>query len=416
MMPAMSLTLNDVQAAADRLRGNVLLTPCNYSRTLSQITGAEVFLKFENLQFTAAFKERGALNRLLALTPAERRHGVIAMSAGNHAQGVAYHARRLGIPAVIVMPRHTPNVKVEHTRAHGAEVILHGDGFDEASAFTQDLARRRKLTLVHPYDDPLVMAGQGTIALEMLAQQPELDVLLVPIGGGGLIAGMAVAAKGIKPAIEVVGVQSERFPAMAQWLRGQPIECGRYTVAEGIAVRNPGMQTRRIVKKLVRDILLVGEGELEDAVLMLLQIEKTVVEGAGACGLAALLKCRQRFRKKKVGLLLCGGNIDLLILSSIIQRGLARSSQLVRLRVETRDVPGELARVSGLIGGSGGNIIEVHHQRAFSAQPLQTVIVDFTLQTRGPEHLSQIMGDLRAAGSHTTLLDRDVVGLRLPKG
>lgn len=415
----MILTLNDIRTAAERIRGHVLLTPCTYSRTLSAITGAEVFLKFENLQFTAAFKERGALNRLLLLSPAQSKRGVIAMSAGNHAQGVAYHARRLGIPAVIVMPRYTPNVKVEHTRAHGAEVILHGENFDESSAFTQILAKKRRLTLVHPYDDPGVIAGQGTIALEMLEQHPRLDTLLVPIGGGGLIAGMAVAARGIKPSIRVTGVQSERFPSMAQVLAGERVHCERYTVAEGIAVRNPGNITRKIVKDLVDDILLVGEGELEDAVLMLLQIEKTVVEGAGACGLAALLKHHKRFRKKRVGLVLCGGNIDLLILSSIIQRGLARNGQFVRLRVETRDVPGELARISALIGSSGGNIIEVHHQRAFSAEPLQTALVDFTLQTRGHEHLCQIMSSIRDSGLRALLPDTHLhphKGGRPPEG
>ncbi len=405
----MNLNLNDIRAAAERLRGNVLLTPCTYARTLSQITGAEVFLKFENLQFTAAFKERGALNKLLSLTPAQRRRGVIAMSAGNHAQGVAYHARRLDIPAVIVMPQYTPNVKVEHTRGHGAEVILHGETFDDASRFAHTMARRRRLTLVHPYDDLLVMAGQGTIALEMLEQQPDLETLLVPIGGGGLIAGMAVAARGLKPDVEIFGVQSERFPAMSQILRGQPVVCDRYTVAEGIAVKQPGLQTRTLVSELVRDILLVGEGELEDAILMLLQIEKTVVEGAGACGLAALLKHRKQFRKKRVGLVLCGGNIDLLTLSSIIQRGLVRNGQLVRLRVETRDVPGELARASGLIGTVGANIVEVHHQRAFSAHPLQTALVDFTIQTRGREHLDQIMAALHAAGARASLPDRDLL-------
>jgi threonine dehydratase len=405
----MMLKLSDIQTAAERLRGNILLTPCTYARTLSQITGAEVFLKFENLQFTAAFKERGALNKLMALTPQQWKRGVIAMSAGNHAQGVAYHAKRLGIPAVIIMPKHTPNVKVQHTRAHGAEVILHGETFDDAAEFTQTLARRRRLTLVHPYDDLTVMAGQGTIALEMLEQKPKLDVLLVPIGGGGLISGMAVAARGLKPDAEVIGVQSERFPAMAQLLRRQPVQCDSYTIAEGIAVKKPGQQTREVIGKLVSDILLVGEGELEDAVLMLLQIEKTVVEGAGACGLAALLKHRARFRKKRVGLVLSGGNIDLLVLSSIIQRGLARSGQLVRLRVETRDVPGELARISGLIGGAGGNIVEVHHQRAFSAHPLQTALVDFILQTRGREHLGQVLGALQAAGSRASLPDHEIL-------
>ena len=405
----MNLNLNDIRAAAERLRGNILHTPCTYARTLSQITGAEVFLKFENLQFTAAFKERGALNKLLSLTPVQRRRGVIAMSAGNHAQGVAYHARRLGIPAVIVMPQHTPNVKIEHTRGHGAEVILHGETFDDASQFAHTLARRRRLTLVHPYDDPLVMAGQGTIALEMLEQQPDLETLLVPIGGGGLIAGMAVAARGLKPDVEIFGVQSERFPAMAQILRGQPVVCDRYTIAEGIAVKQPGRLTRTVVRKLVRDILLVGEGELENAILMLLQIEKTVVEGAGACGLAALLKHRKQFRKKRVGLVLCGGNIDLLSLSSIIQRGLVRNGQLVRLRVEIRDVPGELARVTGQIGIAGANIMEVHHQRAFSSHPLQTTLVDFIIQTRGREHLDQIMAALHAVGSRASLPDRDLL-------
>lgn len=403
----MSLTLKDVQAAAERLYGNILLTPCTYSRTLSNITGAEVFLKFENLQFTAAFKERGALNKLVSLTAEERKRGVIAMSAGNHAQGVAYHAKRLQIPAVIVMPRHTPNVKVEHTRAHGAEVILHGDTFEDSRTFTIERAAALNLALVHPYDDHLVMAGQGTIALEMLAQQPDIETLIVPIGGGGLISGMAVAARGIKPGIELIGVQSERFPAMSQLIRGEPVDCGRYTVAEGIAVKNPGQLTLQIIKKLVSDILLVGEGELESALLLLLQVEKTVVEGAGAAGLAALLKHKKRFRKKKVGLVLCGGNIDLMILSSIIQRGLARNGQLVRLRVETRDVPGELARVTEIIGANAGNIVEVHHQRAFSTRPLQTAMVDFILQTRGLDHLGEIVAALRGGGYHTTLPDRE---------
>lgn len=410
----MSLTLKDIQAAAGRLRGNVLLTPCTYSRTLSHITGAEVYLKFENLQFTAAFKERGALNKLLSLTSAEQRSGVIAMSAGNHAQGVAYHARRLEIPAVIVMPKHTPNIKVEHTRAHGAEVILNGDTFDETSTFAHKLAKERRLTLIHPYDDELVMAGQGTIALEMLEQQPQLDTLIVPIGGGGLIAGMAVAARAINPSIRIIGVQSERFPAMFQWYNRQPVVCDRYTVAEGIAVKNPGRLTRQVVRRLVDDILLVSEDEIEDAVLMLLQIEKTVVEGAGACGLAALHKARKKFQGRKTGLLLCGGNLDLMVLSSIIQRGLARDGQLVRLRVEARDVPGTLATISSLIGGNGGNIIEVHHQRAFSSQPLQTAVVDFILRTRGLEHLGQIIGGLRKAGYQSSLPDSGVLN-KLPK-
>jgi len=402
------MKLKDIQAAAKRLSGEVLLTPCSYSRTLSRITGAEVYLKFENLQFTASFKERGALNKLLSLTPEQRRQGVIAMSAGNHAQGVAYHARRLGIPAVIVMPIHTPEIKVHHTRSHGAEVILHGETFHEAGVFAKKSARQRHLTLVHPFDDNRIIAGQGTIALEMLAQQPDLEVLVVPVGGGGLLAGMAVAAKAIRPGIELMGVQSDRFPAMAQRLKHQSIECGQYTVAEGIAVKSPGRLTQRILSELVSDILLVGESELEDAILMLLQIEKTAVEGAGAAGLAALIKFKQRFRKKKVGLILSGGNIDLMALASIIQRGLVRNGQVSRMQVETRDLPGVLGRVSAIIGAHGGNILEVHHQRAFSAQPLQIVAIDFILQTRGREHFHEIVEALRAGGAKVLPLPEPV--------
>lgn len=400
----MELTLKDIQAAAGRLRGNVMATPCSYSQTLSKVTGAEVYLKFENLQFTASFKERGALNKLLSLTPEQRRHGVIAMSAGNHAQGVAYHAKRLGIPAVIVMPFHTPEVKVKHTRNHGAEVILHGETFHEATALAKKLCRQRRLTLIHPYDDKLVMAGQGTVALEFLAQQPLLEVLIVPAGGGGLLAGMAVAAKALRPEVELIGAQSDRFPAMAQVLKKQPVECAAYTVAEGIAVRSPGQFTREIIRELAGEIVLVSEEEIENAIFMLLEIEKTVVEGAGAAGLAALIKLGKRFRRKKVGLVLSGGNIDLMSLASIIQRRLVRIGQIVRVRVEVRDVPGALGQVSALVGGHGGNIIEVHHQRAFSTQPLQTVIVDFVLGTRGAEHCQEILGALRESGSRVSLL------------
>ena len=402
----MSLTFDQIKAAAERLRGDVPMTPCIRSQTLSRIAGVEVFLKFENHQFTASFKERGALNKLLSLTANGRKRGVIAVSAGNHAQGVAYHARRLGVSAVVVMPRHTPEVKVEHTRAHGAEVILHGDTFDEAGDFTRTLAKKRKLLVVHPYDDFHVMAGQGTVALEMLVQQPDLQTLLVPIGGGGLIAGMAVAANGINPRIEIIGVQSENFPAMAGWLRRKAVKCRRFTIADGSAVKSPGRLTRRIVKRLVRDILPVGETEIENAILLLLQIEKTVVEGAGACGLAALLGHSKRFRGKKVGLVLSGGNIDLLVLSAIIRRGLARSGHLVQLRVEARDVPGEMGRLTGLIGKAGGNIQEVIHQRAFTAQPIQTAVVDFVLQTRGLDHLATISNLLQSDGYQTSWPDQ----------
>jgi threonine dehydratase len=402
----MSLTFDQIRETAERLRGNVPVTPCVRSQTLSRIAGAEVFLKFENHQFTASFKERGALNKLLSLSASGRRRGVIAVSAGNHAQGVAYHAKRLGISAIIVMPRHTPTVKVEHTKAYGAEVILRGDTFEAASDFTRALAKKLKLTLVHPYDDLQVMAGQGTVALEMLAQQPDLQTLLVPVGGGGLIAGIAVAAKKINPRIEIIGVQSENFPAMAGWLRRKAVKCGRFTVAEGIAVKSPGRLTRSIVKRFVRDILPVSEAEIEKAILLLLQIEKSVVEGAGACGLAALLRHSQRFHGKKVGLVLSGGNIDLLVLSAIIRRGLARSGHLVRLRIEARDVPGEMGRLTGLIGKAGGNIQEVIHQRAFSYQPIQTAVVDFVLQTRGLDHLATISNLLQSHGYRTSLPDQ----------
>ncbi len=390
------LTLADVQAAAACIRDRVRVTPCARSETLSAITGAEVFLKFENLHFTASFKERGALNKLRSLTPEESARGVIAMSAGNHAQGVAYHAKHLGIPATIVMPRHTPDVKVEHTREHGAEVILHGDTFDEASVFTRSLRDERGLTLVHPYDDPAVIAGQGTIALEMLAQVPDLDALIVPVGGGGLLAGMAVAARALRPGIELLGVQSDRFPAMSARLRGEVAECAPYTVAEGIAVKRPGELTAELIRQNGGEVGLVCEREIEDALLLLLQIEKTVVEGAGAAALAALVRMKDRLRGRRVGLVLSGGNLDLFSLSSIIQRGLVRGGQIIRLRVETRDVPGALSQVSALIGGSGGNIVEVSHQRAFGDQPLQTVTVDFVLRTRGPRHAEEIVAALRA--------------------
>jgi threonine dehydratase len=401
----MSLVLKDIQAAAERMAGELKLTPCGHSRTLSQITGAEVYLKFENLQFTGSFKERGALNKLLSLTPGQRRRGVIAMSAGNHAQAVACHAARLGIPSVIVMPQHTPEVKVQHTRNYGAQVILHGDTLHEASLLAQKLSRQRRLTLVHPYDDHHIMAGQGTVALEMLAQQPSLDTLVVPVGGGGLLAGIAVAVKAVRPDLELIGVQSDRFPAMAQLFKRQPAECGSYTVAEGIAVRTPSQPASFIIRDLVSDIFLVGEHELENAILTLLQIEKTVVEGAGAAGLAALIKFKTRFRRRKVGLILSGGNMDLMSLSSIIQRGLVRNGQVVRVRVEARDVPGALGQVSAIIGRHDGNILEVHHQRAFSAQPLQIVVIDFTLKTRGHEHFQTIMDALRADGSNVVPLE-----------
>ena len=394
----MTVTLEDIRAAAELLRGQVVDTPCLHSRTLSEITGAQVWLKFENHQFTASFKERGALVKLLSLSPEAATQGVVACSAGNHAQGVAYHASRLGIPAVIVMPRHTPFVKVEHTRKHGVEVILHGENFDEAKSHARELAATRGLTLVHPYDDEKVVAGQGTVALEMLAAHPQLDTLLVAIGGGGLIAGMATAAKALKPGIEVIGVETERFPSMYHAVRGTHASFGASTIAEGIAVKEPGRITRAIVERLVSDIVLVDEGDIEQAIVMLLEIEKTVVEGAGAASLAALLKEPGRYAGRRVGLVLCGGNIDPLVLAEIIERGMVRGGRLARVRVQVRDLPGSLARVTSLLADQNANIEEVHHQRAFTHLAVQDAEVDFVLKTRSHAHVAEIVEALTRAG------------------
>jgi threonine dehydratase len=399
----MSITLRDVQAAAQALDGNIVRTPCLHSRTLSQITGAQIYLKFENHQFTASFKERGALNKLLSLTPEQRSRGVIAASAGNHAQGLAYHARRLGIPAVIVMPRYTPGVKVVHTRGHGAEVILHGEVFDDARVHAHELAKARGLTLVHPYDDEKVIAGQGTIALEMLATQPDLEVLVVPIGGGGMIGGMATAAKGLVPDIEVIGVQTARFPSMYCALTNATPQFGSNTIADGIAVKHPGTLTLPIVRKLVSCVLLVEEGDIEQAIVLLLEIEKTVVEGAGATALAAVLANPERFRGRKVGLVLCGGNIDPLVLADLIERGMVRTGRLSRLTVQLRDLPGALARVTACLAEQNANIEEIFHQRAFTNLPVQSVEVDFVVQTRDHEHVQQVIAALAQAGFEARL-------------
>ncbi|WP_041675831.1 threonine ammonia-lyase [Ramlibacter tataouinensis] len=392
------LELADIHAAAARLQGQVAETPCVESRTLSQLTGAQVFLKFENLQFTASFKERGACNKLAQLTEAERSSGVIAMSAGNHAQGVAYHAQRLGLRAVIVMPRFTPGVKVERTRSFGAEVVLHGDTLDEARGHALVLAEQQRLVFVHPYDDEAIVAGQGTAGLEMLQAVPDLDCLVVAIGGGGLIAGMAVAAKGLKPGIDMVGVQTLRFPTMYNAVKGQGLPLGQSTIAEGIAVGTPGRVPRAIIERHVDDIVLVDEGDIEQAIVMLLEIEKTLVEGAGAAGLAALLKDPGRFRGRKVGLVLGGGNIDPLLLAAIIERGMVRAGRLARVRVGARDVPGSLARITATVAEAGGNINEVHHQRAFTMLAAQNVEIELVLQTRGPDHIQAVLEALRRAG------------------
>ena len=396
------VTIDTIRDAQARLAGHVDNTPCLHSRTLSEITGAEVYLKFENLQFTASFKERGALNKLSTLTAEQKARGVIAVSAGNHAQGVAYHAQRLGIPAVIVMPRFSPMVKIERTRGFGPEVVLSGDTFDDSKAEAARLAADRSLTMVHPYDDADVIAGQGTIALEMLAQQPEIDCLCVAVGGGGLISGVATAARALKPAIEVIGVQTDQFPSMYSAFKGVQMPSANATLAEGIAVKQPGDLTVEIVKRLVTDVLLVSEGDIEQAIVMLLEIEKTVVEGAGGAGLAAVLRHRTRFTGRKVGLILCGGNIDPMVLADIIERGMVRAGRLARIRVHTRDVPGELARAATLIGQAGANIEEVEHQRAFTTLPVQNAELEFVLQTRGPEHIEEVLATLRAAGLYAT--------------
>ncbi len=390
--------LADIRAAADRLQGHVLRTPCVASQTLSQLTGARVFLKFENLQFTASFKERGARNKLAQLSQAERARGVIAMSAGNHAQGVAYHAQRLGIRAVIVMPRFTPGVKVERTRGFGAEVVLHGDTLDESRGHAMELAQEQGLVFVHPYDDEAIVAGQGTTALEMLEDVPQLDTLVVSVGGGGLIAGMALAAKALKPSIEVVGVQTVRFPNMYNAVKHTHLPQGPSTIAEGIAVGTPGRIPQEIIGRCVDDILLVDEGDIEQAIVMLLEIEKTLVEGAGAAGLAAMLKHPERFQGKTVGLVLGGGNIDPLLLAAIIERGMVRAGRLARIRVCARDVPGSLAKITATVADAGANVDEVHHQRAFTVLAAQNVEIEVVIQTRGPQHVVAVLDALHQAG------------------
>ena len=388
--------IGEVRAAEEAIRGAVERTPCLHSRTLSQIAGCEVFLKFENLQFTASFKERGALAKLSTLSRDERAVGVIAMSAGNHAQGLAYHAQRLGIRAVVVMPRFASTTKVEHTRMFGAEVVLEGDTLEDAGRVAHALARERRLVFVHPYDDPHVIAGQGTIALEMLAAVPDLDALVVPVGGGGLISGMALAAHALRPGLEIFGVQAARFPSMKQALAGEPIACGDATIAGGIAVTQPGRLTLPIIREHVREILLVDETALESAILLLLEVEKTVAEGAGAAALAALLAHPAVFARKRVGVVLSGGNIDMLALAHVTLRGLVRSARLARVSVRMRDVPGALAEVSAAIAKAGANVIEVRHERAFASAPSSEAEVEFVLETRGAEHLREIVAALNA--------------------
>jgi threonine dehydratase len=395
---ALPVTCDDVRAARARIGDAIVHTPTLLSKTLSGITGANVWLKFENLQFTAAYKERGALNRLLILPNAQRERGVIAASAGNHAQGLAYHGARLGVPVTIVMPCPTPTVKVMQTEGHGATVVLHGEKFEDAFTHALTLAQERGLTFVHPFDEPDIIAGQGTIALEMLEAAPEIDTLVVPIGGGGLISGMATAARGIRPDIRIIGVQAALYPSMYDHMKGTHHPCDGDTLAEGIAVKEPGLLTRRFVDALVDDIVLVDERTLEQAVSLLLQIEKTVVEGAGAAGLAAMLMHRELFAGRNVGMVLCGGNIDTRLLANVLLRDLARSGRLARLRLRMQDRPGSLFHVARVFDEQQVNIIEVSHQRVFTSLPAKGLITDIECETRDEQHLERLVAALRHAG------------------
>ena len=392
------VTLDDIRAAAKRIAGALEPTPCVHSRTLSKLTGAEVFLKFENLQFTASFKERGALNKLLSLSDADRRRGVIAMSAGNHAQAVAYHAARLGIPATIVMPRGSPNTKIRNTQVHGATVVLEGDNLFEAGKHARGLAARDNLVFVHPYEDALIIAGQGTVALEMLEAVPDLEMLVVPVGGGGLISGMATAAKALQENIVVYGVESKNYPSMHQRLNNLPVECGGDTIAEGIAVKDVGNIAFGIIRELVKEVLVVKEETIERAVVALIEIEKTVAEGAGGAALAALLEHPARFAGKRIGLPISGGNIDSRVLASVLMRGLVRDARLVRLRVTMPDISGSLAKVAGLIADGGGNIVEVQHQRVFSTASAKSTEIEFLIETRDREHTEALIARLESNG------------------
>ena len=394
----MTLTFADIEAAAKRLHGHVERTPLRHSKTLSAITGAEVWVKFENLQFTAAYKERGALNKLMLLRDEERARGVIAASAGNHAQGLAYHGARLGVPVTIVMPKGTPFVKVEHTRQHGATVVIFGDTYDEAAAHAQVLREERALTFVHPFDDYDVMAGQGTIALEMLEDVPDLEILPVPIGGGGLISGVATAAKAINPGIRVIGCEPAMFPSFTARMRGLNAEAGGQTIAEGIAVREVGTKTYAIARPMMDDVLLLEEPYFERAIALYCNVEKTIAEGAGAASLAALLAYPERFRGKKCGLILTGGNIDTRLLASVLTRELVRAQRLVSLRIIGDDRPGLLATVSRIIGEMGGNIIEVAHNRLALDVPAKGAEFDIMVETRGETHAIEIRHGLEEAG------------------
>ena len=392
------LTIEHVRAAAARIAGAVVRTPTLHSRTLSEISGAEVWLKFENLQFTAAYKERGALNALLLLGGDRGNRGVIAASAGNHAQGLSYHGTRLGVPVTIVMPKTTPTIKVMQTESVGGKVVLEGETFDDAYAYARLLEIELGLTFVHPFDDPHVAAGQGTVALEMLEDVPELDMLVVPVGGGGLLSGMGTAARAIKPEIGLIGVEAALYPSMYNRLKGTDLPCGGDTLAEGIAVKEPGEFTARVLESLIDDIVLVDEPALESAVALLLQIEKTVVEGAGAAGLAAVLAHRPMFAGRKIGIVLCGGNIDPRLLANVLLRDLARQGRLARLRITLQDRPGALFKVMREFDAHQVNIIEIYHQRIFTTLPAKGLITDIECEARDKDQLERLVEALRDKG------------------
>ena len=391
-------TIDDIRAAAERIKGSVIRTPMLVSQTLSEIVGAEVWLKFENLQFTAAYKERGALNKLLQLTDEERARGVIAASAGNHAQAVAYHAKRLGIPATIVMPEPTPTVKVTQTQGHGATVILHGDMFDDAYANARELSLEKGYTFVHPFDDPKIIAGAGTVGLELIEDAPDLDAIVVPIGGGGLMAGVSIAANAIKPGVEMIGVEAELYPSMKCAIEGCFMPLGGDTLAEGIAVKHPGELTSRILKELANQVMLVSERDLERAVAMLVGIEKTVVEGAGAAGLAAILANPDHFKGKKVATILCGGNIDTHLLANVLVRDLVRQGRIARLHVAAHDQPGALAAITRKVYEAGVNVIEINHSRIFTTLPAKDTMIEVECEARDPASIDDVVQRLETAG------------------
>ena len=392
------LTLDHVRAAHARIRDSIVETPTLHSQTLSKLTGANIYLKFENLQFTAAYKERGALNAILLLSEEQRSKGVIAASAGNHAQGLSYHGTRLGIPVTIVMPVPTPTVKVMQTESVGGKVVLFGETFDDAYKYARQLEAEQGLTFVHPFDDPNVAAGQGTVALEMLESTPSLDMLVVPIGGGGLLSGMGTAARALKPDIGLIGVQAELYPSMYALLKNAEMPCEGDTLAEGIAVKIPGAFTSEVIRELVDEIVLVSEAELETAVSLLLQIEKTVVEGAGAAGLAAVMANPEIFAGKNVGIVLCGGNIDTRLLANVLLRDLARSGRLARLRLTLQDRPGALFKVMRLFNEHNINIIEIYHQRIFTTLPAKGLITDIECEARDAQQLQGLVDGLNVAG------------------